>query len=171
MTRETALIIPASGLPPLIEDLRRRFDPSAVAGVPAHLTILYPFLEPRLVTRDRMRELMELVSGFPAFAYALVALRAFGDGTVYLAPEPQGPFIALSEAVSGRFGVAPYGGAHADVVPHLTVAQAAGETERRKVEATIAPLLPLHAAATAAWLLAGSNDTAWSRWRSFELGG
>jgi 2'-5' RNA ligase len=170
MNQETAVIIPVAGLPPVIEDLRLRHDPTARAGVPAHVTILHPFLAPELITDERLAELEALLAGFAAFDFSLVALRGFGDGTVYLAPDPERPFADMTARVSADFGVAPYRGAYAEVVPHLTLAQAAGEAERGRIDAELAPVLPLTAAASVAWLLVGSTDTEWTVCRSFPLG-
>ncbi len=46
----------------------------------------------------------------------------FGEDLVSLAPEPAGPFRALTSAVHAAFPVYPrFGGVYADVVPYLTM--------------------------------------------------
>ncbi len=42
---------------------------------------------------------------------------------MWLAPDPAHPFVELIERLATEFGVRPYGGAHGEVVPHLTVAR------------------------------------------------
>jgi hypothetical protein len=42
---ESALVVPEAE--PLVKPFRDRYDPSAAAGVPAHITLLYPFKQPR----------------------------------------------------------------------------------------------------------------------------
>ena len=46
MEIESALIIAVPEAEPLVKALRERFDWSAAQGVPAHITILYPFIPP-----------------------------------------------------------------------------------------------------------------------------
>ena len=83
---ETALVIPVPAAEPLGPWTGDR------EGVPAHLTLLYPFAPPGLIDDG---SLVELFSSFEPFDYRLVELRSFDDGTVYLAPEPAEPFVRL----------------------------------------------------------------------------
>ena len=43
---ESALVILVPEAEPLVRPFRHRFDPSAALGVPAHITLLYPFIAP-----------------------------------------------------------------------------------------------------------------------------
>jgi hypothetical protein len=43
---ETAVIVPMPAMEPLVEPHRRHLDRAAAWGVPAHVTVLYPFIEP-----------------------------------------------------------------------------------------------------------------------------
>ena len=45
----SAVIVPVPEVEPPVRDLRRELDPSAAGGVPAHVTVMYPFLAPRTV--------------------------------------------------------------------------------------------------------------------------
>ena len=61
-------------------------------------------------------------------------------------PEPPEPFVELTQAVWRRWpDHAPYGGAHREIVPHLTVA--VGAEDFYEVRAALEPHLPLRAAA------------------------
>lgn len=101
----------------LVRPFRARYDPSAAAGMPAHITINYPFT-PRPIQDD----LRELFLGYPSFEFMLSRVERWPD-VLYLAPEPNAPFVALIEHVARRFPESPpYGGRIPDVVPHLTVA-------------------------------------------------
>jgi hypothetical protein len=78
-----------------------------------------------------------LVAGLGPFGFALTRVGRF-PGVLYLAPEPAGPFVRLTTECNARWpDFAPYGGAHDQVVPHLTVAEGpepaglAEELERR----------------------------------------
>lgn len=63
----------------------------------------------------------------------------------------------------------PYGGAFADIVPHLTVA--VGEEGLGEIERELMSRLPIAARATEAWLIADVAPGRWTRQRTFRLGG
>ena len=54
---ESAIVALISEAENLVEPFRRRYDPSAAAGVPAHVTILYPFKPPHALTDDVIESL------------------------------------------------------------------------------------------------------------------
>ena len=85
----------------------------------AHVTVLWPFLR---LPRRRDRELLrDLAATHPAFEFRLGRIANFPD-VVYLDPEPNDRFRALTEALVRRWPHRPpYGGAFAEVVPHLTL--------------------------------------------------
>src|SRR5262249_30316489 len=106
----------------LVARFRARFDPSAAAGVPAHVTVLYPFVPPSKLTSSILRTLTELFAAVAPFRAKFSRIRRF-PGALYLAPVPATPFRRLTQLVHERFpDTPPYEGRFADVVPHLTVA-------------------------------------------------
>jgi 2'-5' RNA ligase len=121
-------------------------------GVPAHVTVLFPFVPAEEIDDALLEELRALFAGFEPFGFTLPRLRRFPT-TLYLEPEPAGPFRELTRAVAERWPEhQPYEGEFEDVVPHLTVAQ--GEPELLDAaEADVAPKLPLVTRATEATLL------------------
>jgi hypothetical protein len=132
MEIESALIIAVPEAEPLVKEWRERYDWSAAQGVPAHVTILYPFIPPDKITPAVLTELHELFAHFPAFEFALTELRRFPE-YLHLFPSPAEPFKALTYAVVERYPkYPPYGGAFAEVIPHLTVA---GEIEAARLDA------------------------------------
>ncbi len=119
---ESALIIAVPEAEPLVKALRERFDWSAAQGVPAHITILYPFIPPDKITPEVLAELREFFAQFAAFEFTLPETRRF-PAVLYLAPSPAEPFKALTQAVVERYpDYPPYGGEYAEVTPHLTIA-------------------------------------------------
>jgi len=105
-----------------VRNLRDRLDPAANQGVPAHITVLFPFLEPATITLDTIASVRRALSGFRPFHFHLGSIAQFVD-TLYLAPDPAAPFVALTEAVVAEFpDYPPYGGQFSIVIPHLTVA-------------------------------------------------
>lgn len=119
---ETAVIVPVPAAERVVGPHRRVLDHSALWGVPAHVTVLYPFLPPDRVTANTIDDLRACLAEVDAFECTFARVRWFEQDVVWLAPEPDGPFRALTEAVWRRFpDHPPYRGAHPDVVPHLTV--------------------------------------------------
>jgi 2'-5' RNA ligase len=165
--RDSALIVPVPEAEPLVSEWRRQFDPAAAGGMPAHLTLLYPFVPPRRLDAAVERQLADLFGAFEPFRFRLVAVARF-PGVLYLAPEPTERFTRLTAAIERRWPEhPPYEGAFETVVPHLTVAQ--GE-EPEGLEATLAQSLPIEAEAREAWLMIEGEDRLWSRRQRFSFG-
>src|SRR5687768_15961678 len=118
---ETALVVLVPEAEALVADHRLRHDPSAAAGVPDHVTVLYPF---RSVIDDIAADaIAEIAASVPAFDVVFTTLGRFPGEVVYLVPEPAEPFLRLTAAAAASFpDRPPYGGAILDPIPHLTVA-------------------------------------------------
>jgi hypothetical protein len=159
------LIIPVTCTERLL-DLSSRGFPGAVAC--DHVTVLDPFVAPRLLGPAIEAAVDQVLREFRPFRYELARLGRF-PGVLYLAPEPAEPFIAITEALHRRFpGYPPYGGAYERIVPHVTVAL--GPEPDGLVE-HLQERLPLRGVAHQVWLKAQAKDGAWSVVRAFELGG
>ena len=102
--------------------MRRKFDPQANLGVPAHITILFPFMTPELVDAEVRRRLTLLFRRFSPFRCVLHQVERF-PSTAFLAPALADPFVELTKAVAHEFpDYPPYGGVYPSVIPHLTIA-------------------------------------------------
>jgi len=124
---QTAFIVRVPEAEALVGALRERFDPSAREGVPAHITVLYPFMPPELVTAQVLDDVRHVLRQVAPFEFRLQRIGRF-PATTYLAPEPATPFIALTRCLVERFpAYPPYGGEHEGVVPHLTVSDGSAE--------------------------------------------
>jgi 2'-5' RNA ligase len=120
---ERALVILVPEAEPLVAPFRLRFDPVAALGMPAHITINYPFLPGREVSEADLHRLADVFSHTAAFDLILTEIRTFPD-VVYLSPEPSQPSRDLISLVASRFPESPpYGGQFPEVTPHVTVAQ------------------------------------------------
>lgn len=118
----TALIIEIPEAEPVVGELRRLFDPTALQGVPAHVTVLVPFIDGAAIQTSDIDRLKWLFEEVREFRYAFRRVARFPDAT-YLAPEDASPFVKLTQAVVAAFPeYPPYGGAFPEVIPHLTVA-------------------------------------------------
>jgi 2'-5' RNA ligase len=136
--------------------------------VPAHITVLYPFLPWQRMDDAVRAELKALFATHQAFDLQLSQLRRF-PGVLYLAPEPDAGLRALTEAVAGRWPEAPpYAGQFADVVPHLTIAQSQEPQVFDLIESDVRRRLPV-AARIASVQLIGYSGRYWNEIQSFSL--
>jgi 2'-5' RNA ligase len=165
----TALLVPVAEAEPLVGSLRKEHDPSAAAGVPAHVTVMVPFLPPQELDAGLISELRAMLADIQPFAFRLAAVGWFARSVLYLAPEPPEPFIAITELVSHQFGTAPYSGEYDTIVPHLTVAHASDGVELAPIADRISNGLPLHCRAEEVWLME-SDALLWHRRQQFALG-
>jgi 2'-5' RNA ligase len=119
---ETSLICRVPEAERFIAHYRQRFDPSARRNVPAHVTILYPFMAPTLVDAGVLSTLQGIADSVPCFNYRMSQTRRF-PVALYLAPDPADSFAALTDGVFRAFpDFPPFEGKFETVVPHVTVA-------------------------------------------------
>jgi hypothetical protein len=121
MPRRTALIVEVPEAEPAVGALRLEHDSSAALGVPAHVTILFPFVAPDDIDDNALEQLF---ARFRPFAFTLDRVERFDDGVTWLHPEPSLPFVDLTAAVAQRWpDHPPYEGAFDEPIPHLTVSE------------------------------------------------
>jgi 2'-5' RNA ligase len=126
--------------------------------MPAHVTLLYPFVPPERLSDAEVAALQRIVAATAGFSFALKAIGRF-ERVLYLAPDPAAPFVALTEAIVERWPEhPPYEGAYGEVVPHLTVVQG---REPDGLVRLIAEALPLVACAAEVWLMVEGSDGTW----------
>jgi hypothetical protein len=156
---QTALLILAPAAEPAVGEHRAWLDPAARDGVPARLTVLYPFLPPALIDGTTLTSLRRLFADFPAFIFTLDQVCWFGDTVAWLAPRDDRPFRALTARAFAAFpSWPPYGGEHANPVPHLTignVSDQAGLAALRAAVRAVTPHLPVEATAIEVTLMGG----------------
>ena len=121
-------VIVRARLPAGLERLRRRLVGNAAEGVPAHLTLLHPFIEPASLDLRVRRRLAEVAGRHPAFDYQQVRMVVWPDA-IYVAVEPAEPFGRLQRDLQAAFPTWPiYGaGPDFDFVPHITIADREGK--------------------------------------------
>jgi 2'-5' RNA ligase superfamily len=159
--RESAVLVPVPEAERVVARHRARLDGSAAEGVPAHVTILYPFVAPPQITAGTIEVLAATVGSVSHFDCEFPRTAWFGEEVLWLAPRPDEPFRALIRAVSAAFpGYPPYNGLVGDVIPHLTVGyrEAGGVAGLRAAEADILGALPVRARIRRAWLMTGTSE-------------
>jgi 2'-5' RNA ligase len=162
---ESAIIVPVN-VPVGVNRLRERMDPSAADGVPAHVTLIYPFMPPSELNDDVRRRIEDIVASEPSFPFVLSSLGRWPN-VVYLAPSPDDPFRRLTNLLANEFpDYPPYEGVHADVVPHVTVAADVTDDYFAAAEHALPALLPIRDVAREAWLIGHTPEQPWhTLWR------
>jgi hypothetical protein len=173
---ESALVFLAPEAEALVQAFRDRHDPAAAEGMPAHITVLYPFKPPDAIDPSVQDGLRQCLAAFAPFRFTLAEVRRFESpiAVLYLAPEPADRFRALTEAIWRRWPeTPPYRGRHADIIPHLCVAQVHDRQQLDQIALRFAPaaaaMLPIRAMAAEVALM----DTRSGRWQvrtTFGLG-
>ncbi|MGP3963827.1 2'-5' RNA ligase family protein [Nonomuraea sp. 3N208] len=165
---ETALLATVKEAEPVVEHWRRRYDSSASAGIPAHVTVLFPFLDFDRIGAAVVDDLRTVIGEHSPFTVRFDRCRRFPD-VLYLAPTPDRPFRALTEALVARWPEAPpYGGQFAEVIPHLTVVHGQLPHVYDDAETALAAELPVTADISSVSLFV-SDGTRWHQHAEFPL--
>src|SRR6267143_2073478 len=171
---ESALVVLVPEAEAVVKPFRDQYDPSAAAGMPAHITLLYPFKVPDEVDQMTLDRLRDCFACFEPIPFSLGTLQRFPDAVLYLAPEPDESFRQLTVSIWNLFPeTPPYGGKWPDIIPHLSVAQLANEQQLTAIATDFAKAsqdeLPIHATASKVALMENRSG----RWKvrvMFRLG-
>lgn len=168
---ESAVLVPIPEAEAALGHLRRRLDNVGGARVPAHVTVVYPFMPPDRIDDAVIERLGRAVGGIAAFDALLERIAWFGDGVLYVAPDPVEPFRQLTKAVVGAFpGYQPYGGAYDDPIPHLTVGAETPTEDLRSAVPELRSLLPVRSRIDQVLLVQGTGDVPWEIRARLPLG-
>ncbi|MET9793070.1 2'-5' RNA ligase family protein [Streptomyces canus] len=165
---QSGLIVRIPEAEPAVRVWRDRLDPSARAGVPAHVTVLFPFLDESRIDSGVLTAVGEVIGRHRPFEARFEHCGRF-PGILYLVPEPDIPFRRLTEAIAERWPEAPpFGGQFDKVVPHLTIAQGQDDAVLEEAEADLRRRLPITARVSSVDLLV-HDGTRWQQRASFAL--
>lgn len=116
----SAIVILVPEADEFVGERRMALDPVAAHGVPAHVTVLYPFR--RNVDDAADAAIAEVAARTEPFGLSFASAESFDDGVVYLVPSPDEPVRRLIKELSAAFpDCPPYGGSVGEPIPHLTV--------------------------------------------------
>ena len=164
----TALVVVVPEAEPLVGEWRAKHDWSAQHGVPAHITVLFPFVPTETVDEQLLGDLRELFASQPSFTFRLPRVARFPE-VAWLTPEPAEPFKNLIDLIASRYpDYPPYEGAHDVVIPHLTVAEGGADLQD-EVDAALTPSLPLECEAREVTLLREDSSGLWHQSERFPL--
>ncbi|MFG1957037.1 2'-5' RNA ligase family protein [Nonomuraea sp. NPDC049028] len=161
----TALVVPIPEAEPVVGRWRTALDPSAAYGVPAHVTVMYPFLPLDAVDREA---LAGLFAGHAPFEVVFARCGRLPE-LLYLEPAPGEPFVRLTHAVTARWPEArPYGGKYETVMSHLSVGYESDGAALDEAGTAIERGLPVTARVAAVQLVA-YDGTVWQVVEDFPL--
>jgi len=171
----SAVLVPVLEAEQLVAAHRRRLDPAGAWGVPAHVTVLFPFVPPAELDDGVLTRLRQAVRSVAAFDCVFARTEWFGDELLWLAPEPDEPFRRLLATIWAEFpDHPPYAGEEPDPTPHLTVGGPLRDAtaELLAAEAAVRPGLPVHTRVDQALLMAGTREPgSWRVLHELPLGG
>lgn len=170
MPREgaTALVVPVPEADPLLAAVAARF-PDAVRPLPAHVTLLYPFLPADALDDQVLAALDEVFADRPPMSVEFTECRR-STGFAALLPDPVDGLSALVGDLRRRWPeLLPYDGRFGtDVDLHVTVALNTAEATAEAVAREIVPeYTPIRAELREAWLIALQDQ--WQLRKRFEL--
>jgi len=170
---ETAVLVLVPEAERAVAEHRAHLDMAASWGVPAHLSVVYPFVPPGDVDEHVLAGLATAIGTVPAFDCVFRRTEWFGADVLWLAPEPDAPLRQLVRAVVAAFPEhLPYGGLYEDPTPHLTIGELrlGSADELGAAEQAVHAHLPIPARVDRAVLLAGRPERAsWQPVTEFPL--
>ena len=87
----SGLIIEVPEAEPAVRHHREHLDASAPLGIPAHITILFPFMPPETIGPLALAELEDLFAAAGRFRFQLNRTGWFGDNALWLPPATPDP--------------------------------------------------------------------------------
>jgi 2'-5' RNA ligase superfamily protein len=157
---------------PVVARLRFQLDPVARLGVPAHVTVLFPFIPASGIRDDVMVRLAALFRPVPAFTHNFVRTAWFGDQALWLDSDAARLFRSLTQLVWSAFpAYPPFEGRFDEVVPHLTIADHGPFEEMQAAERRVQRHLPISAITQTVTLMVEQPSGRWDAAESFPLNG
>jgi 2'-5' RNA ligase len=122
IAQESALLIVCPEGERAVGAHRARFDAAARVGVPAHVTVTYPFKPAHELTAHDHDRLSRVFGSIRSFVMTCESTAWFGEHVLYVQVQDPSPVVAMVDAVTAEFpDFPPYGGVFDELVPHVTV--------------------------------------------------
>lgn len=168
---KSAIVIPFPEVDDVVDAWRRLLDPAQIRGIPAHVTVLFPFVLPTDLSSEHLNLLESHFAMTSSFNVAFDSTGWFEDRVVYLEPKPEERFRTMTKQLLRAFpSCLPYGGKFADPIPHLTLGDGAPLRSLLRAEAAVRERFPIDTQAREAWLMTGGmGPKSWSLRQSFRF--
>jgi len=176
---ETVLLLAVPAAEPVVGQHRRELDLSAADGIPAHLTVVYPFKPLEEISEADHERLARIGRNHAPFQVEGIRTAWFGERVMFVEVNAPQHVHALTVDVASAFPEhPPYSGdiPLAQIVPHLTVGAGAPVSALRTAARAVDDGLPFCQEVRAMELWAGppvegrSQPAPWAQVRSYALG-
>jgi hypothetical protein len=157
MPAMTTIIAPTPFVGAEIEAIRGEHDWSAELGVPAHITLLGPFLDPDAITSRVLDRLESAVAEHRAIPITFERLELVGD-VACLLPASGSRIAALQAALHATW---PH--LQARELQHVTVARSLSMEDFDRIARRVAPFLPTSGVVDEILLVASRDEHAPAR--------
>jgi 2'-5' RNA ligase len=165
----TALVVLVPEADLAVGDHRLRHDANTARGVPAHVTVLFPFRSP--LDPATSEQVAMICRGFAPFEARFESVGRFPGEVVWLAPTPTETFAALLATTAGRFpDCPPYGGTIPHPIPHLTIGEDMSIVDADELTLAVASALPITTFVRELTLLVEDDAGGWSAGSSWPFG-
>jgi len=149
---DSALVLLVPEAEALVRPWRIRHDPSAGEGVPAHITVLYPFVPEKEIHDEARSRIANLCRGKGALTVTFAKTGRF-PSVLWLDPDSLACSQLLREAAAAWPERAPYGRPGLVPTAHLTVTDGADAATTDAADEAVTRGLPLRAVISAVSLI------------------
>jgi 2'-5' RNA ligase len=150
---DTVLVLLVPEADRVVDSWRRSYDPSALEGMAAHITILGPFIPEHEIDEATTKALAAIAAATPTFTVSFERLGRF-PGVLWLDPASSAVLELATEVHRHWPECIPYRDPDLEVVPHLTVTSKADERTVVLIERDLVSRLPIRAGIEAMSLMA-----------------
>jgi 2'-5' RNA ligase len=160
----TAVVVPIFEADAAVGRWRRAHTRDGAEGMPAHITLIYPFVDEAHLDDAAVGALREVLAAFAPFDTRLTTFGRFDADrpVLYVEPEPAGAYLDLMAAIAARFpDHPPFGGVHERVIPHLTVVETPDARVIASAEDEVARHLPICARVDVVNVMAHRAGAGW----------
>lgn len=166
---QTAVLVRVPEAEPVVREWRLRHTYDAPLGIPAHVTLLFPWVPVDELDEATEARLAQVLGKTEPFDITFARTARFPE-VLYVEPEPSEPFSALTEAIAAEWPEhPPYEGEHETVIPHLTVAESDDDGLLEQIRAAVEPQLPFRTRVAEAELFEEDTAGRWHRRSRFPL--
>jgi 2'-5' RNA ligase len=167
----TSLAVTLPEAEPAIGRHRRAHTPSGPEGMPAHATLIAPFVHSSRLGDDDLDAIRDALRPFRPFEVTLASFGCFEHiGCLYLEPEPREPFVRMSQALLAAYPEVEYPPEGATrIIPHVTIGGHLTAEQQDEIKQELAPYLPIRARADSVVLVERGDDGRWFDRERFEL--
>ena len=160
----TGVVVSFAEAEPAVSRWRRAYTTDGADGMPAHVTLIYPFVDDSELVAGQVTELRAVLAAFSPFDVRFARFGRFDGPTpvLYLEPDPAQPFVDMIGAIAEQFPAhPPFGGEFDTVVPHLTVIETEDAGVVDHAEQDVSRHLPIAARASEVHVMEHRGAEGW----------